>query len=168
MDAVRQLENTPEILRALLDGLTEEDAGWKPAPDRFSIAEVLEHLSHTEGHCFRARLEASAEEDGAAWELYNPETYTAAGQYSGRNPDDSFDHFEDQREDNLEYLRLLPESWAERKGAHPKLGAITLGELVSEWAFHDLGHIRQIAELIRARQFYPGMGPFQSQYKINP
>ena len=30
----------------------------------------------------------------------------------------------------------------------------------------ELAH--KIAELIRARQFYPGMGPFQSQYKINP
>ena len=38
------LEATPEILRGLMTELTEEDARWKPAPDRFSIAEVLAHL----------------------------------------------------------------------------------------------------------------------------
>ena len=48
--AVGQLEATPEILRGLMRELTEEDARWKPAPDRFSVAEVLAHLSHSEGH----------------------------------------------------------------------------------------------------------------------
>src|SRR5207245_1617396 len=51
-----QLESTPEILRLLMGGLSEEDANWKPGPKRFSIAETLEHLSHVEGHCFRARV----------------------------------------------------------------------------------------------------------------
>ena len=37
------------ILRGLMSEISEEDARWKPAPDRFSIAEVLAHLSHSEG-----------------------------------------------------------------------------------------------------------------------
>ncbi len=35
------LEATPAILRGLMAGISEEDALWKPAADRFSIAEVL-------------------------------------------------------------------------------------------------------------------------------
>ena len=50
------LEATPEILRRLMAGVTDADARWKPAPERFSIAEVLAHLSHSEGHCYRMRL----------------------------------------------------------------------------------------------------------------
>lgn len=168
MDAVKQLENTPEVLRALMEGLSEEDALWKPAPDRFSIAETLEHLSHVEGHCFRARLDASLARDGAPWESYDTDAYAAAGQYSGRDPEDSFAHFEEQREDALELLRGLDEGWRRRTGLHARLGTITLEELVNEWAFHDLGHIRQIAELIRARSFYPDMGPFRPQYTVKP
>ncbi|PYX40299.1 MAG: hypothetical protein DMG83_26920 [Acidobacteria bacterium] len=42
------LEATPGILRGLMTELTEEDARWKPAPERFSVAEVLAHLSHSE------------------------------------------------------------------------------------------------------------------------
>ncbi len=168
MDAIEQLEATPEILRALMGGLSEEDANWKPAPGRFSVAEVLEHLSHVEGHCFRLRLDQALEQDGAPWEPYDPEVYEASGQYSGRNAEDSFDHFEEQREDNLALLRNMPAGSLDRAGMHAKLGRITLGELLNEWAFHDLGHIRQIAEIVRARKFYPHMGPFRSQYKINP
>jgi hypothetical protein len=56
LPAVGQLETTPEILRGLMRELTEEDARWKPAPDRFSVAEVLAHLSQSEGD-YRLRLD---------------------------------------------------------------------------------------------------------------
>jgi len=163
-----QLSATPEILRLLMEGLSEKDTQWKPAPNRFSIAEALEHLSHVEGHCFRARVERMVNEDNPAIEPYDPYVYFAAGQYSGRDAEDSFDHFEEQREMNVEYLRELPASVADRIGTHGKLGVITVSHVMNEWAFHDIGHIKQIGEIIRALKYYPGMGAFQSQYKINP
>jgi hypothetical protein len=165
---LEQLEATPEILRLLMGDLSEEDTQWKPAPNRFSIAEALEHLSHVEGHCFRTRVERMVNEDNPAIEPYDPDVYFAEGQYSGRDAEDSFDHFEEQREMNVEYLRELPASVADRIGTHGKLGVITVSHLMNEWAFHDIGHIKQIGEIIRALKYYPGMGPFQSQYKINP
>ena len=165
---VDQLESTPEILRLLMGGLSDEDTKWKPAANRWSIAEVLEHLSHTEGHCFRARVERIVSEDNPAIEPYDQEAFFAAGQYSGRDAEDSFDHFEEQRELNLEYLRELPAAAADRTGTHPELGVMTVSHVVNEWAFHDLGHIRQIAEIIRALKYYPQMGPIQSEYKVNP
>ena len=62
------LEATPDILRGLMCELTEEDARWKPAPDRFSVAEVLAHLSHSEGHCYRARLDRFLSESDPEFE----------------------------------------------------------------------------------------------------
>jgi DinB superfamily len=168
LPGLEQLETTPEILRLLMAGLSEEESQWKPAPSRFSVAEALEHLSHVEGHCFRARVERMVNEDNPAIEPYDPDVYFAAGQYSGRDAEDSFDHFEEQREMNVEYLRELPLSVADRIGTHSKIGVITVSHLMNEWAFHDIGHIKQIGEIIRALKYYSGMGPFQTQYKINP
>ena len=159
------LEATPEILRMLMEGLSQEDANWKAAPNRFSVAEVLEHLSHVEGHCFRTRVQRMVEEDNPRIESYDQEAYFAAGQYSGRIAEDSFDHFEEQRELNVAYLRELPAAAADRTGAHDELGTIAVSQVLNEWAYHDLGHIRQIAEIVRALKYYPRMGPFQSQYK---
>jgi hypothetical protein len=113
-------------------------------------------------------VERIVEEDNPMIEPYDTDAYFAGGQYSGRDAEDSFDHFEEQRELNLEYLRGLPAGAADRTGRHTELGAITVGQLMNEWALHDLGHIRQIAEIIRSLKYYPHMGPFQSQYKINP
>ena len=163
-----QLERTCEILRALLEPLSEQDALWKPAPGRFSIAEILEHLSHAEGHCFRLRIERIVSEDSPLLEEYDQDAIAAEGQYSGRDPEESFDHFEEQRESNVEYLGGLPESALDREERHPQFGKVTAGEILAEWAFHDLGHIRQISEIVRARKYYARMGPFRSEYKINP
>ena len=51
------LEATPAILHGLMSEISEEDVRWKPAEDRFSIAEVLSHLSHSEGDCYRSRVD---------------------------------------------------------------------------------------------------------------
>jgi hypothetical protein len=168
LPCLAQLEATAEILRLLMEDLSQQDTNWKPAPDRFSVAEVIEHLSHAEGHCFRLRVERMAAEDNPAIEPYDTDAFIAAGQYSGRDAEDSFDHFEEQRELNLEYLHSLPDNAAGRTGQHSVLGRITVSEVMNEWAFHDLGHIRQIAEIVRALKYYPHMGPFAAEYKINP
>jgi hypothetical protein len=33
---------------------------------------------------------------------------------------------------------------------------------------HDLGHIRQVAELVRARKFLTGAAPLGKGYQLNP
>jgi hypothetical protein len=73
-----------------------------------------------------------------------------------------------ERDRSLSFLRYVPSSVLGRKGQHAKIGPITVGHVMNEWAFHDLGHIRQIAELFRSRAFYPHSGPFQQFYTIKP
>src|ERR1039458_5765220 len=80
----------------------------------------------------------------------------------------AFDHFEEQRETNLEALRDLPPGSGSRKAVHREVGPITLAQMLNEWALHDLGHIRQIAELVRARKYLAGAGPLGSFYQLKP
>jgi hypothetical protein len=160
------LEATPEILRGLMTELTEEDARWKPAPDRFSIAEVLAHLSHSEGHCYRMRLDRFMAETRPEFEPDDAQMYLEL--YKEANPEDAFDHFEEQRENNVEYLRGLPAGAGDRVAFHREYGEITLSQMLNEWALHDLGHIRQIAELARARRYAPASGAMAASYNLKP
>ena len=166
LDCLDLLESTPAILRDLMSELSEEDARWKPAPDRFSIAEVLAHLSHTEGHCYRARLDRFLTEELP--ELEPDDASLHYDLYRQADPQDSFDHFEEQRETNVEFLRTLPRSAGNRRALHREAGEITLSQMLHEWALHDLGHIRQVAELVRARRYLAGAGPLGKGYKLNP
>jgi hypothetical protein len=40
--------------------------------------------------------------------------------------------------------------------------------MLNDWALHDLGHIRQIAELVRARKYLAGAGPLGEFYQLKP
>jgi len=68
LPCLEMLEATPEILRGLMCEISDEDARWKPAADRFSIAEVLAHMSHSEGHCYGMRLDRFMAEDFPSFE----------------------------------------------------------------------------------------------------
>ena len=140
------LEATPAILRGLMAEISEEDARWKPASDRFSISEVLSHLSHSEGHCYRPRVERFLSEEMPEFELDDAQMHLEV--YKNADPEEDFAHFEDQRETNVERLRGLPAEAGKRKARHLAAGEITLSQMLHEWALHDLGHIRQIAELV--------------------
>ena len=160
------LEATPDILRGLMSEISEEDARWKPAADRFSIAEVLAHLSHTEGHCYRARVDRFLAEEMPALEPDDAQMHL--DRYRDGDPEEDFAHFEEQREINVEYLRGLDAAAGRRKAMHGEAGEITLAQMLHEWALHDLGHVRQIAELVRARTYLAGAGPLGKGYELKP
>jgi hypothetical protein len=160
------LEATPAVLRGLMAEISDEDARWKPAPDRFSIAEVLAHLSHSEGHCYRARVDRFLAEEMPEFEPDDAQMYLEL--YKNADPEEDFGHFEDQRQTNIELLRGLPGNVGSRKAKHRAAGEITLSQMLHEWALHDLGHVRQIAELVRARKYLAGAGPLGRDYHLKP
>lgn len=160
------LAATPQILRGLMSGVSDEDARWKPAPDRFSIAEVLAHLSHSEGHCYRMRVDRFLGEERPEFAPDDAQLFLDL--YRNADPEDEFNHFEEQRETNVEFLRGLPAEMAGRVATHREAAEITLAQMLHEWALHDLGHIRQVAELVRARKYLEGAGPLGRSYQLKP
>ena len=88
--------------------------------------------------------------------------------YKNADPEEDFSHFEDKRETNVELLRGLPAEAGQRKALHRAAGEITLSQMLHEWALHDLGHIRQVAELVRARKYLAGAGPLGADYQLKP
>lgn len=160
------LEATPGILRDLMTDLSQDDARWKPAPERFSIAEVLAHLAHSEGQCYRKRLDQFMTETRPQFEPDDAQMYLDL--YRGADPEQAFGQFEDERESNVGFLRGLPEGAGNRVALHREYGEITLVQMLNEWALHDLGHIRQVAELVRARKYLAGAGPMAASYNLQP
>jgi hypothetical protein len=158
---------TPQILGGLTAGLSGEDVRWKPAPDRFSIGQVLVHLAHSEWHCYRRRVDQFMSEERP--ELEPDEASFHLALYRKTDPDGAVDQFEEQRATNVEYLRGLPASAGRRVAYHKGAATeITLENMLHEWAMHDLGHVRQVAELVRARRHWEGAGPLNADYRLRP
>ncbi len=168
LPGIDHLSTMPHIVQGLLAGLSPEDLRWKPAPDRWSISEVLTHLAHCERICFSPRLHAIVEQDDPDVEAYDPYALERQGTYQTRFALAALEDFLSARHASLEYLHNVPLAAVDRTARHPTLGSFTLADMLNEWAFHDLGHVRQIAELARAVKYFPSLGPFQSQYTVKP
>ncbi len=166
LDCLDQLGATPAILRGLICELSVDDMEWKPGPDRFSVAEVLAHLAHSEGHCYRTRIDRFLSEDLPEFEADEAQMFLEL--YRNANAQEAFGHFEAQRQTNVEYLRTLPRNAGERRAKHREVGDITLQQMLHEWVMHDLGHIRQIAELVRARKHLGAAGKLGDSYHLAP
>lgn len=162
------LEQTPIILEKILASATGEQFQWKPAADRWSISEVLAHLSDTERHVFCGRVGKMMKENNPPIESHDQNKAYARGEYSKGSGRENLKEFCHERDRSLSMLHYLPPEILGRTGRHETLGSITIGNLMNEWAFHDLGHVRQIAELFRSKAFYPYAGPFQQFYTIKP
>jgi hypothetical protein len=165
---LEQLRSMPDVIASVVAGLTVDEAAWKPSPPRWSILDVLGHLAHVEVHGFRGRAERICSEDNPVLENYDPDAFCAAGVYRVPDVASGIEAFRRERLRSLELLATIPEPAFSRRAVHQALGPISLSDLLHEWPFHDLGHLRQIAELVRARKFYPHLGAWQRSYSINP
>ena len=165
--ALTLLEKTPILLEMMLHDVPEEILHWKPAADRWSIGEVLGHLGDIET-VYADRTRRMVTEEGPKVPKYDAAATVVTGDYVRGSAAENLAFFVKARRATVVLLRSVPPDAGQMEATHSELGKFTLLEMVSEWASHDLGHVRQIAELYRARAFYPYAGPFQKYSKPKP
>jgi hypothetical protein len=161
------LEQTPIIIEKIIWSANEDQLHWKPTMDRWSIGEVLAHLADVEVVGFRERVQKMLDEKNPTLHNYDQNAAYKSGKYAGKARE-HLKQFCHERDRTLSWLRYLPAGDIGRAGEHEEVGRVTIGQFLNEWACHDLGHIRQIAELYRARAFYPFIGTFQRYYSLKP
>lgn len=165
--ALLLLEKTPILLETLLRDLPDHLLRWNPAADRWSIAEVLGHLADLE-MVYADRTRRIVTEEAPLLQKYDPAGTVVVGDYARGSAAENLALFIKMRRSTLILLRSIPADSGEREATHSELGTITLHQMLSEWASHDLGHLRQIAELYRARAFHLYAGPFQKYSNPKP
>jgi DinB superfamily len=160
------LENTPVLIERVVKGYSQQTLQWRPNPERWSVAMVLAHLAEAEVTCFRTRLSRTVTEDCPVLEPYDQWLHLRAR--TEFDVDVSLSTFACERAQTLTFLRTVPRDALTRRCQHQKFGLMTFENLVNEFAFHDMGHLRQILELFRAQAHYPKMGGWRKYYSVNP
>jgi uncharacterized damage-inducible protein DinB len=159
-DAVAILRRTPATLAALLRGLGEAWTTGTAGPGTWSAYDVVGHLLHGEEADWIERARVILEHgEGRPFDSFDRTAMFE--KYRGASLDELLEAFERARGENLATLdrwRLTPQQLALR-GTHPALGSVTLAQLLSTWAVHDLNHIGQIVEVM-ARQYAEAVGPW--------
>jgi hypothetical protein len=143
-----RLRANAEVLAALVAGVGDEQARWRPDSAQWSILEVVNHLADEEVEDFRARLDAVLHHPGA-WPPIDPQGWPTSRRYNEREIRASVDRFLAARAESLEWLdRLASPDWS-LAYQHPSIGPISAGDLLTSWVAHDHIHIRQINRLHR-------------------
>ena len=159
------LASTPEKLRREITALSLGQMKKRPAPNKWSVQEVLAHLNDVEQVAMRDRVEAMIGQDMPKIVPFDQEARVVEMRYDRANPYRSLAEFTRKRQANLKWLRDLRPAQLKRQGLHEQVGEISVGELLHEWAFHDLGHLKQILE-IKRYALYPRMGNMRKFYQL--
>lgn len=142
-----RLDESSRAIAALVRGLDVAQARWKPAPERWSILEVVNHLADEEVEDFRRRLTLILTDPVAAWPPIDPPGWVTQRAYAERELGESLARFLSERERSLAWLRSLDAVDWNAAHEHPRLGRMTAGTIAASWLAHDLLHLRQIAKL---------------------
>jgi hypothetical protein len=161
-EATAILSATPGVLCALLAGLPPA-ALERPNPEGWSIKDIVAHLRDTEGVAFVERITRMLEEDEPAIAPIDPPARLEAGGYAERTLGDLLDDLARVRPVHLGWIATLTADQLTRPGRHLKAGTITPRDVIHQWAYHDLAHLRQILEMLQA-DLAPGMGNTRSFY----
>jgi len=140
----------PKKIERLLKGVSTAKLRKRPAPDKWSVAEILAHLADAEivtGYRMRLTLGAP----GTPVQAFNQDDWVSAGHYAARDPRKSFEQYRAVREANLALLKLLtPEQW-KHYGVHAERGEESIETIVRMIAGHDINHIKQIERILSGK-----------------
>jgi len=157
------LARTPSSLDALLRGLPADWLAANEGASTWNAVEIVGHLIHGERTDWLPRARIILEQgDSRAFEPFDMEGHRREVESKAVNA--LLDEFARLRAANLVALadlRLAAPDLA-RKGLHPGLGTVTLGQLLAAWAAHDLTHLHQLSRLL-ARGIRTEVGPW-AQY----
>lgn len=142
------LAATAKKLERLIKGVSTAKLRKRPAPDKWSVSEIVAHFSDVEVAVgFRLRLILGA--SGTPVAAFDQDSWVIALHYEKRDPRKSLEYFRVAREANLALLKsLTPDQW-QHFGMHAERGKETIEQVVRLLAGHDLNHLKQIEKILR-------------------
>ncbi|QRN82634.1 DinB family protein [Chloroflexota bacterium] len=144
--ANNQLKAQGEAILQLAEGLTLEQARWKPDEKSWSVLEVMNHLVDEEVLDFRRHLDHLLHTPDAPWPKIDPQGWVTAKRYNERQLDATLAAFTAEREASLKWLDTLQNPNWDSAAVMP-WGGLSAGDMLASWLAHDLLHLRQLIEL---------------------
>jgi DinB superfamily len=135
----------------LLKGVPTAKLRKRPAPGKWSVAEIVTHMADTEiVGSFRMRFILGA--PGTPIQGFDQDAWVVALHYDKRDPRKALEQFRVLRETNLALLKTLsPEQW-KHHGIHSERGEESIETIVNMFAGHDINHILQIERILAPKQ----------------
>lgn len=147
-DPRKTQSTTNKKLARLIKGVSTGKLRKRPAPDRWSVAEILAHLADVE-IVIGWRMRSILGDPGTAVQAYDQNAWVISGHYEKREPRKSVEIHRVLREANLALLKsLTPVQW-KHYCQHAERGQESIEHIVRMVAGHDVNHIHQIERILK-------------------
>jgi DinB superfamily len=157
--ARRVVSTTAARWQSLVDSVPEELLELAPAPGEWSAADCLRHLLTVERFVLPVRVRRVLE--GRDLVPFDPDAPREPE--PERTPRELVAAFTALRGEGEALLAGIGPADLDRSSHHPQFGTVTLREVLSVWAAHDLQHTVQAEEALM-QAFLPGTGPWRVQF----
>lgn len=147
-DPLRLQQVAPAKLASLLRGRNRKQLMRRPAPDRWSVAEILAHLADAE-LAISWRLRQVLANNAVSIQAYDQDLWARTFDYGRRDPRQSLANFRTLREANVALLKSVPRKLWENYGVHQERGNESVNHIVRMVAGHDLNHLQQVERILK-------------------
>ena len=146
-DPLAILASTPSRIAGLIGSLSAAELQRTPAPDRWSIAQIVAHLADSE-IVFAYRIRMILSTPGTPIQAYDQDAWSRAQHAEKSDPQTSLALFRAIRESMIPLLSGLTNEELDRYGMHAERGKESIRHLLSLYAGHDRNHLAQIERLV--------------------
>jgi hypothetical protein len=148
-ELLERFRRGPEVVAAALTGAAGSEVDYQPAPDEWSVRQIVAHLADSE-IVGTTRFRRTIAEDNPAIEWYDEKAWAEKLDYARRKYSASLETFRRIRSENYDLLNGLAEEAWTRPCAHTKFGPMTLYGLLKTYAEHAESHAMQIRRVREA------------------
>jgi hypothetical protein len=148
-DPLKVQAATPAKLRRLVDGTPRRLLTRRPAPGKWSAAQIVAHLADTEV-VFAYRLRMILSRSGTEIQAFDQEKWAEVVQYGRVDTADALAVFTAVRRANLALVKRLTPTQRKQFGLHQERGKETIDHIGRMNAGHDLNHLGQIERIVRS------------------
>jgi Protein of unknown function (DUF664). len=147
-DPIKIQSATNKQLARMIQGVSMAKLRKKPAPDKWSVAEILAHLADVE-IVIGWRIRSVLGNPGTPIQAYDQDSWVSSGHYEKRDPAKALELHHVLREANLALLKsLTPEQW-KQFGQHAERGEESVERIVRMIAGHDVNHLQQVERILK-------------------
>jgi DinB superfamily len=154
------LEAALATLRAELSALPERVLASHPAPGEWCAKEVVGHLIEAERRGFAGRVRIMLASEHPALQGWDPDEVARARGDCAKPMTVLLDELTALRRESAALVRGLGPGDLARTGQHPKVGPLSIGDILQEWVHHDRNHIKQALANVQT-YVWPAMGNTQ-------
>jgi hypothetical protein len=149
-----------EGIRAETAGLSDRVASWHPKSGEWCVKAVIGHLIEADRRGFGGRIRQFLEADNPACIPWDQDAVARDRNDCARPLGALVDELAALRARDIPFVEGLTQAALARAGQHPKVGRLTISDLLHEWVHHDRNHLKQMLANVQALA-WPHMGNAQ-------